>query len=108
MKDHPTLFLGVKLTVPFDEDDRRARAQKMYFFKGAAEVKATTLYSFKGWESRALLVHLNRSWNPKDRAVAYAGLTRLKRSTRGSILTVVCECPKAGMYGRRWPEFHLA
>lgn len=82
-------------------DDREGRKMKHHFFKGDARVKATTLHSFKGWESRAVVLHVERGSSPE---AVYAGLTRLKRSEAGSILTVVCEKDRYREFGARWFE----
>jgi hypothetical protein len=73
---------------------------------GRAEIKATTLHSFKGWESRMLVVHVSQSWTDENKALVYAALTRLKRSPEGSWLTVVCAAPELADYGKTWPNHH--
>lgn len=85
-------------------DDRR---QKMAFFMGRAELKATTLHSFKGWEARLLVVYITSAAHIENLALLYAGLTRLKRSAEGSSLTVVCSTPELEKYGKSFPE-HVA
>ncbi|KZZ04288.1 hypothetical protein A3744_26225 [Oleiphilus sp. HI0073] len=75
---------------------------------GDARVKATTLHSFKGWESRLLVIYITESVSPKDLALIYTGLTRLKRSVYGSCLTVVCSATELESYGATWPEFDKA
>jgi hypothetical protein len=79
---------------------------KMAFFLGSARVKATTFHSFKGWETRLLVVHIAQGRGPESRAAIYAALTRLKRSPLGSVLSVVCTCEELADYGRSWPEWH--
>ena len=66
------------------------QSQKMAFYMGDARIKATTIHSFKGWECPILIVHITDASNPEDLALIYAGLTRLKRRTEGSWLTVIC------------------
>jgi hypothetical protein len=78
--------------------------EKMGFYMGDARIKATTLHSFKGWEARLLVVHVSRADNPKSLALIYAGLTRLKQSSEGSWLTVICTAPELTEYGQTWPE----
>jgi len=86
----------------FGSDHRR---RKMGFYMGDARVKATTMHSFKGWESRLLVVSLTNAEDAQSMALIYAGLTRLKRSQEGSWLTVVCSAPKLQEFGKRFPEF---
>jgi hypothetical protein len=98
---------GVRVSHVFGEDQRQRRAQKLAFYMGDARVKAATVHSFKGWESRALVVQIRSATNLGDRAAVYVGLSRLKRSEdgSGSYLTVVCSAPELEQYGRTWPEF---
>ncbi|MGF6920630.1 hypothetical protein [Paraburkholderia sp. 40] len=70
-----------------------------------ARIKATTLHSFKGWEGRLLVVYIAQATDAKNFALIYAGPTRLKRSTGGSWLTVVCSAPDLEEFGRKWPQF---
>ena len=77
----------------------------MGFFMGDARVKATTLHSFKGWETRLLVVHVGHAIGSDGLASVYAALTRLKRSPEGSWLTVVCSAPELSEYGRTWSGY---
>lgn len=88
----------------FDADERESKRRKMAFYMGDARIKATTLLSFKGWESRLLVVHVGHADGETDMASIYAALTRLKRSTEGSWLTVVCSAPELRRYGMSWSE----
>ena len=47
---------GISVLHTFDPDKTTARRQKRWFYKGSAQIKATTPHSFKGWESRHLLL----------------------------------------------------
>jgi hypothetical protein len=89
----------------FHEDSRSASRQKRAFFQGSARVKATTLHSFKGWESRYLLLFVESVERAEDRALIYTALTRLRRDESGSALTVVSSCEDLLPYGRTWPSF---
>jgi hypothetical protein len=72
--------------------ERDGRMQKRHFYKGDGRVKATTIQSFKGWEARQLVVAVSSS-GLDARKRLYSGLTRVKRSDRGSFLTIVCTDP---------------
>lgn len=96
---------GVSVVHTFDSDSKESRRQKVGFYMGDARVKATTLHSFKGWESRLLVIYIGESVSNKDLALIYTGLTRLKRSVDGSCLTVVCNAPELECYGKTWPDF---
>ncbi len=83
----------------------RGRRLKLAFFQGAERVKATTLHSFKGWEAAQLVIYVDSAASPRDRAVFYAALTRLKRLEAGSALTVVSSARNLVEFGRQWPSF---
>ena len=83
-----------------EEDGRR---KKMAFYRGDARVKITTIQSFNGWENRALVVQISKESDARGLALAYAGITRLKRDDRGSFLTVVGSSPHLRDFGATWP-----
>ena len=95
---------NIQVVTTFDERGLESKRRKMGFWMGDARVKATTLHSFKGWESRLLVVHITRAFTDDSRALVYAGLTRLKRSVHGSHLTVVCTAPELATFGKRWSK----
>ena len=80
----------------FGADEAERRQQKMSFSAspgGPARVRATTVYSFKGWEASRLVLAIGRFGSARDRFAVYAGLTRVKDSPQGSTLSVVCAAP---------------
>lgn len=89
----------------FGKTWREQKNNKLAFYMGDARVKASTIHSFKGWETRALVVHVGRADNINALATAYVALSRLRRSTSGSYMTVVCSAPELEAYGRTWPDF---
>lgn len=78
-----------------------SRRKKLAFFLGSAKIKATTPHSFKGWESRHLVLHVSRIASAEDRALFYTALTRLTKHPNGSMLTVVSSCPDLYNFGER-------
>ena len=98
---------GIKTVHTFAQDPQESRRQKVGFYMGDARIKATTLHSFKGWESRALVIHVGSKTDLKTLALIYTGLTRLKRHEEGSCLTVVSSSEKLLEYGKTWPEFEM-
>jgi hypothetical protein len=82
-----------------------SRRKKLAFFKGDGRVKVTTIHSFKGWESRALVIFVSRAKTRDDLALVYAGITRLKRADLGSHLTVVSCASQLAPFGVLWPQF---
>lgn len=95
----------IKSVNTFNTDGVEQRRQKMGFYMGDARVKATTLHSFKGWESRLLVVHIAQAGDAAALALIYAGLTRLKRHVDGSWLTVVCSASELEQFGSGWPDY---
>ena len=93
---------GIRAVATYAEAHKERRRQKMGFFMGDAKVKATTLHSFKGWETRLLVIHISRASADDSHALIYATLTRLKRHAEGSWLTVVCSAPELNEYGQTW------
>jgi hypothetical protein len=96
---------GIETMSALDEiyDDRRR--EKLKFFVGTARLSATTLHSFKGWESRLLVIYLSEADTHEKIAAIYAGLTRLKEHPLGCRLTVVSSNLALNDYGRTWPEY---
>ena len=95
---------GIATLQTFAADVGERRRQKMGFYKGSERIKATTLHSFKGWESRLLVVYVDQAFTPESLALIYTALTRLKRSSEGSWLTVICSAPELADYGTSWAE----
>lgn len=96
---------GVKSVHTFGNNRRESRRLKMGFYMGDARVKATTLHSFKGWESRALVLYVGHVADQRSMALVYTGLTRLKRHTEGSFLSVVSSASELAEYGKTWPDY---
>jgi hypothetical protein len=96
---------GIRCVHTFDEDEKVSRRQKMGFYMGDARVKATTLHSFKGWEARTLVLYMGREIAPASLALLYTGLTRLKRHSDGSFLTVISKSSELKEYGKSWHDY---
>lgn len=85
------------------EKEEESRRKKQRFYKGDARVKVTTIQSFKGWESKALVVQISDASSETSLSLAYAAITRLKRDDRGCYMTVVCTAPPLREFGKLWP-----
>jgi len=96
---------GTRCVNTFEKDKRQGRRKKLAFFMGDARIKATTLHSFKGWETRVLVICIEHAKDRRAMALLYAGLTRLKQHPSGSFLTVVCGEQNLAEYGESWPDF---
>jgi hypothetical protein len=84
-----------------DQNDA-IRKQKVAFFLGAEQVKATTIHSYKGWKSTCLIIQIVEGSSRSAIAAVYTALTRLKVSERGedSYITVVCSSIEFEEYGK--------
>jgi hypothetical protein len=86
----------------YDHDKAREGRLKMAFWMGQPRIKATTFHSFKGWETRLLVVYIASARGSQTRAGIYAALTRLKRHPAGSHIIVVCSDPELAEFGLRY------
>ncbi|MCL2076272.1 MAG: UvrD-helicase domain-containing protein [Betaproteobacteria bacterium] len=93
---------GVRVIHTYDLDKKESRRKKLIFYMGDARVKATTIQSFKGWESRALVMLIEKITSKEDLALIYTGMTRLKGHPEGSHLTVVSCIDELKEYGKSW------
>lgn len=96
----------VRVRHTFGEDGRVSQRQKRALFQGDASVKATTIHSYKGWEGKQIVVFIKSIDRPKDKALLYTAMTRLRRDQLQSSLTVVSSCRNLGDFGRKWPDYH--
>ena len=93
---------GINCVHTFSDNSNESRRKKIGFYMGDSRIKATTLHSFKGWDSRALVIYVDdkTSW-----PLIYTGITRLKRHHEGSYLTIVSCSPELQKYGKTWPDY---
>lgn len=96
---------GVNAVHTYSPDKKESRRKKMGFYMGDARVKATTLHSFKGWESRAIVLFIGGKIDNQALALIYTGLTRLKRHEKGSYLTVVSSASDLADFGKSWSNY---
>lgn len=95
----------IKCVCTFRPDGGEDRRLKMAFFMGNPRLKATTLHSFKGWESPSIVFYTGAYDSLDSLALIYTGITRLKKSDAGSFLTVVCAVDRLAEYGKDWPDY---
>jgi hypothetical protein len=90
---------GVEVHHIFADDPRARNRRKRRFWPDAPGVKGCTVHSFKGWESRALVMGID-TW-PDSLRRAYVALTRLKadRLGRAAYITVVNGDPGMARFG---------
>jgi len=76
----------------FAKDEMEQRERKKQFWPGTAKMKASTIHSFKGWESRAVLIVIGDEWSLAEASrLAYVAMSRVKGdpSSRSAFLTVL-------------------
>jgi hypothetical protein len=85
--------LGISTEHIFTErDGSERRRRKVRFWPGAPFLKGSTVYSFKGWEGRAVIYVLDDSRETSDISrLAYTALTRVKGDpeNRSAFITVI-------------------
>jgi hypothetical protein len=75
----------------FDPDEDGRRRRKIRFWPGVNAIKGSTVHSFKGWESRAVVAVIEPGPATQDAVLAYVALSRVKGepSDRPAFVTVV-------------------
>jgi len=96
---------GIEAVHTFGETKQRQRDRKLGLYMGDGRVKATTIHSFKGWETGALVLHIARAVDETSLKAAYVGFTRLKVHLGGSYLTVVGAARELAELGRTMSGF---
>ena len=90
----------------FGNNEEDSRNKKLDFRPEDSRMKATTLHSFKGLESRHLIVNVVSITRDDDPALFYTALTRLKKYDQGRCcLTVVSSCHELESFGKEWEDF---
>jgi hypothetical protein len=95
---------GIVVSETFGRGGHGSPSSKYAFRKGRAAVKATTIHSFKGWEARAVVILVPSGPGTDALAAIYAAMTRVRKNTAGSLLTVVNSRDDLREYGRSWSE----
>jgi hypothetical protein len=90
---------GIEVHHVFAEDRREQGRRRRRFWPDAPVVKGCTVHTFKGWESRALVMGID-TW-PDALRRTYVALTRLKadRLGRPAYLSVVNGDPSMARFG---------
>lgn len=96
---------NIKCIDTFAKQDKEGKRQKMRFYKGVAQVKLTTINSFKGWEAKSIVIQSTRIKSISQKALFFSALTRLKKTDNGCFLTVINISENLEKYGRTWPHF---
>ncbi len=98
----------IKVQHTYMDDTRASRMAKLHFFQGNDRIKATTIHSYKGWESPMLVIGLKRASSSRDLSLVYTAMTRLLRSDAGSTLVVVSSAPELRTWAKQeWPRHEV-
>ena len=92
----------------FSNDWKESRRKKQYFFKGSQSIKTCTIHSYKGWESRALMIFIEDiSDTPNFYELLYVALTRLKDGATSAIY-IVCTTKNQDLaqFGKAWDKYY--
>lgn len=93
--------LGLKSEDTFAQENEKAKRAKQRFGNKIYSFKATTIHSFKGWETSRMVLYLDKMQSVSDRTAVYVALTRLsKDNANGSRITVVCAEPGLKNFGK--------
>ena len=80
-------------------------AAKKRFSMRAPRIKISTFHSYKGWQSRMIVLSVSNLLGNDGVAALYTTLTRVKNHALGSNLTVVCSVPRLRAFGATFPDF---
>ncbi|NTW87896.1 MAG: hypothetical protein HGB26_01950 [Desulfobulbaceae bacterium] len=89
----------------YGENDEESQKLKRVFHSTPADIKCTTIHSFKGYESPSLVIFIDSSDVQPTDQLFYVAITRLSDSLSGSRITVVCDNTDYADYGETWPTY---
>lgn len=96
----------ISFTDIFSTDLKEVRRKKQYFFKGSQSAKVCTIHSYKGWESKALFLIIDKfNKNNNDAELVYTALTRLKGGEK-SLIYIVCFDRELAEFGCKWNAYY--
>lgn len=93
---------NIKCIDTFKEGRKSSKAKKLSFYKGSATVKLTTIHSFKGWESTAVVLQFTRAQSNRDKALFYTAISRVRKS-EDCYVTIVNTTQELKDFGKKWP-----
>ena len=91
---------GLAVMTTAGRDSRESSRLKKRFRGHSPGVKVTTTYSFKGWETRALIACVGSFRRDEKAPLVYTALTRVKTHPQGSVLYVVNAAKELRPFGR--------
>jgi hypothetical protein len=97
---------GIAVTNAVAGDDAKERKFKQDFTMRAPRVKVCNFHSYKGWQSRLIVLSVAK-FSDADRSAAllYTMMTRLKKHPQGSSLTIVSAAPRLKSFGAKFEDF---
>ena len=96
---------GIAVTNAVARDPNKDRRIKQVFTMRTPRVKVCTFHSYKGWQSRLIVLSVAK-FSDRDRSAAllYTMLTRLKKHPQGSSLTIVSSVPRLKGFGAKFED----
>jgi hypothetical protein len=98
---------GIRVIHTVGENEHQSSRMKKAFYLLSSRVKATTIHSFKGLETRSLIVHIEDSNWTGAKAVVNTAITRLKRHRDGSYITIVNSSQELLEFGKSFPDYKI-
>lgn len=114
MADESGKSAGAPFNHVFATTGKLGRRRKLAFWGGRGGIKGSTVHSFKGWESRCVILGISpasfatqlrdeATFDDHARNVAvYVALTRVAHAYAGSTLHVVCADPTFASWAEKW------
>ena len=96
---------GIKVTNVAHADKTKERSAKQNFTMRTPRVKISMFQSYKGWQSRLIVLSVSNVGGNERAAALYMALTRVKNHRDGSNLTVICSAPRLQQLGASISDF---
>jgi len=96
---------GIKVTNVAHADKTKERSAKQNFTMRTPRVKISTFQSYKGWQSRLIVLSVSNVGGNERAAALYTALTRVKNHRDGSNLTVICSARRLQQLGASISDF---
>jgi hypothetical protein len=94
---------GILVEHIFAEEEDEQRHAKRRFWPGVAKLKGSTVHSFKGWESRGVVIVTDDAAHAAAE-LAYVALSRVKGdpANRSAFVTVINTVPRLRLFKDRF------
>lgn len=97
---------GIQVTNAVADTANKENQAKRAFTMRTPCIKICTFHSYKGWQSRLIVLSLAKfDHTEQSAALLYTMLTRIKKHPKGSCLTVVSSVPRLKTFGSKFADF---